>query len=135
MWSISTSELTSQAKHVFTPAYPQSVMQLKCAPLGICVCLPAQPPEASVMMSARQSNVGDAGDSADAVPTFHATALRHPAAAELHTTSFVPNDVQLGGDGAAPFIVLTGGAPTPLHCIYLLICCRQHSLLSDTTCD
>ena len=49
-----------------------------------------------------------AGDSTDAVPAFHATALRHPAAAELHTASFVPNDVHLGGDGAAPFIVLTG---------------------------
>ena len=48
------------------------------------------------------------GDSTDAAPAFDATALRHPAAAELHTTSFVPNDVRLGGDGAAPFIVLTG---------------------------
>ena len=43
------------------------------------------------------------------MPAFHATALRHPAAAELHTASFVPNDVHLGGnDGVAPFIVLTG---------------------------
>lgn len=40
-------------------------------------------------------------------PAFQARALRHPAAAELHTASFVPNDVCLGGD-AAPFIVLTG---------------------------
>ena len=48
------------------------------------------------------------GDSAEAAPAFRATALRHPAAAELHTTSFVPNDVRLGGEGAAPFIVLTG---------------------------
>ena len=42
-------------------------------------------------------------------PAFQARALRHPAAAELHTASFVPNDVSLGGD-AAPFIVLTGSA-------------------------
>ena len=40
-------------------------------------------------------------------PAFKACALRHPAAAELHTACFVPNDVSLGGS-AAPFIVLTG---------------------------
>ena len=72
-------------------------------------------PDSLIMRGKHQADEYDAGDSADAVPAFLATALRHPAAAELHATSFVPNDVHLGGEGAAPFIVLTGEAPALLR--------------------
>lgn len=47
-----------------------------------------------------------AGDSP--VPVFAAKQLRHPAAAGRDGGAFVPNDVQLGGAGSAPFLVLTG---------------------------
>jgi DNA mismatch repair protein MSH6 len=46
---------------------------------------------------------GDGG-----APLLRARALRHPAGLSGRDGTFVPNDVELGGPHAPPFIVLTG---------------------------
>ena len=52
-------------------------------------------------------------------PLFRARGLRHPAGVAGRDGTFVPNDIQLGGADAPPFIVLTGaraGGPGPTGC-------------------
>lgn len=42
-------------------------------------------------------------------PLFRARGLRHPAGVCGPDGTFVPNDIEMGGPHAKPFIVLTGG--------------------------
>lgn len=48
------------------------------------------------------------GNGEAAAPVFKARGLRHPAGIGGMGGTFVPNDVELGGSAAAPFVVLTG---------------------------
>lgn len=41
-------------------------------------------------------------------PLFRARGLRHPAGLSGRDGTFVPNDIELGGADAPPFVVLTG---------------------------